>query len=377
LTGKVTSSKFSYNREDIENISNTLVVLFKDERIQTQIILIKAVKKYIDSTSFIPNSQRLKIFRKFSPMFGTETSDILLKSLSYFILKENINFVNRILQAIDIFTKKENVANEIFRAVNPPELVKDNEQEIEWIEGNNISFFNELKEKLEESVEKKQVNKCNNVFRPGRGSSFMDRIVDYLEKFNKSKIDKTKYTIDSNLYVWRFTKKIGGNEIVYWAINPYEEIPNGAHPKYSRYIKLFSFVQFVVVEKDFFARQNALESLPSLDSFGSSGANNSKNTKKNNRKENFPTLSSSSSQVVKSCWNGNNKSIMDAASLPNPIVKKPVAATWETFDKFDKSNYDCQPESDETCSSDRNDSFGHYYANDNSDNDLCDDYEKY
>jgi hypothetical protein len=310
LTGKITPSKQKYSNSEIQVIAKILLKIFKHPDIKTHKMIQNNIKEYVN----LP----IKIFWDYGTILGEKTSEILVNALSYFVILGKADFVSTILQSIDIFTKKKSEASELYKEIiklgDPKEYERlyNNQNgynyDDDYTEGNIENAFDELKQRLEDKLDKDNNTKQEQkVFRPRLGLSFIDKLYDHLEKFNKANIEKKKFEINDEFsYIWRFTKKIEGVESVNWVIGCYDA-PDGAHPKYSYYIDLYKFLRFVVVDKNFFAKKNIILTAPSLDGLCDSN--------------DISTKQSVSSQKT-SCWNGINQSVKNAVNLPVQNLKK-------------------------------------------------------
>ena len=94
---------------DILQIANILVVLSNDDRIQSHNINKSNIKKYCRN--------KITICEKFATISGKNTATTLLKSLSYFVEMKNDEYINIILQAIDIFTNHIDIAFSLHKEI--------------------------------------------------------------------------------------------------------------------------------------------------------------------------------------------------------------------------------------------------------------------
>jgi hypothetical protein len=318
LTGKITPSKPKYNNNEIQVIAKILLKIFKHQDIKAHKIVQSNIKGYVN----LP----LRVFWEYDSLLNEKTSEILVNALSYFVILGKADFVSTILQSIDIFTKKKSEACELYKEIlklgDPKEYDRfcnsrsdnDNNCDDDYIEGNIEKAFEELKKSLEDKLDRDDnTTQEQKVFRHRLGFSFIDKLYDYLEKFNKSFIERKKYLVDENAYIWRYTKKMDGKEIVNWVIDGYDA-PEGAHPKYSCYISLNKFLKFVVENKNFFAKRNVLLTTLSLSDLSNLNVKSANQTCKVDQ--------STAAQQKTICWNGINQSVKNAVKLPIPNQKK-------------------------------------------------------
>jgi hypothetical protein len=85
-----------YDTKTILLIANVLAILFKNDNVQSHAINSENIKKFYRN--------KLNISDVFEKTLGKNTAQTLLKSLSYFVELNKPNYIEKILQAIDIFT---------------------------------------------------------------------------------------------------------------------------------------------------------------------------------------------------------------------------------------------------------------------------------
>jgi hypothetical protein len=344
---KIVKSKEFYSNKDITFIAKILAKVFKNDEILSHIVDKKIVEKYIPISN-------IRISWEFDEIFGSKTYDLLLKSLSYFVFNRKVDFINVILQAIDIFANKKNDKNlykEIWKIGDPDRYdAKFNKQENFGKLGNPKNYFVELRDKLEKKMEEK--TKTNNIFPPryvaySVSDKAIDIIYDNLEKANNAMINKKSFDIDKKIYLWRYTKLVDEKEMVYWMIKDDGKPPNDAHSKYSEYFELCQFVKYIVNDTDFFAKKNALLNSVSLCEL---------------------TQSKPAPPINRGCWDGTNQKIKDAINLP--VKKEEKVKVKETMIPTRPKIY-----SPNVFDEDIFDSYCNYNYNDNHDDNHYDDIE--
>lgn len=346
LTDKIVPKKKSYDTKDILIIANVLAKIFKNQTIKSHVPIMKNIQKYIKQFG------NIRIFSNFVNIFDDDTLQLLLKSLSYFVKLEKVEYISIILQAIDIFSNNKSVAFDLYKEIikiGDPEqyemIYNKKEDETFGTEANPKVFFDELKDQLEEKSLNTNTQK---LFKAKQVLTFIDQLYDHLDKFYESKTKKTVASTVSELkvlYIWRYTliaDKISRKEIINWSINNEEEVPKGCHPKYSQYVNLFEFVKFVVDDNKFFLTRELLFNAPQLEGL---------------------ELSPSPKQSF-GCWNGLNQKVKDAKSIVAQVAKPPPPKSARILKKNDCHYYDDHEEY--TSMSEFEDNT--YYSNDDCEN---------
>jgi hypothetical protein len=322
LTDKIVPKKKSYDTKDILIIANVLAKIFKNQTIKSHVPIMKNIQKYIKQFG------NIRFFSNFANIFDDDTLQLLLKSLSYFVKLEKVEYISIILQAIDIFSSNKSLAFDLYKEIikiGDPEqyemIYNKKEDETFGIEANPKVFFDELKDKLEEKSLNTNTQK---LFKTKQVLTFIDQLYDYLDKFYESKTKKTGGSIVSELkvlYIWRCTliiDKTSKREIINWSINNEEEIPERSHPKYSQYVNLFEFAKFVVNDNKFFLARELLFNAPQLEGLESTPS----------PKQSF------------GCWNGVNQKVKDAKSIVPQAAKPNPPKPTRIFKKIDCHYYD-------------------------------------
>jgi hypothetical protein len=350
LTDKITPKKKSYDKKDILLIANVIAKIFKNPSVTSHQTNLKHIKNYVSlvspSSSITSSTITLNIFSQYAEIFGSNTRILLLKSLSFFVEKKKTDYISIILQTIDIFTTNKQIGSELYKEImrigDPISfdiIYNKKGQEYDYSFGTEVSpseFYNELKDELEklelsflnsQNKQNKQdkedkENKEDKIFKAKKSSTIYNDIFDYLVNFYKANKKKEKINTDinkivSNLYLWKYNtiNSFTQKENTFWVILDETKVPEDAHPKYSYYIDLPSFLKFII-NSNFFTKREIFDDSPQLGT----------------QIKQYSTPS---------CWNGVNKSVKDAIDIipPKPITKKVKQESNQTENISHHSNF--------------------------------------
>lgn len=266
--------KQNYTQKDIAIMIKVLLAIHKNADFQNFTIIQNHVENCLGKN---PN---IRILHQFNEIFGTSTLQFLFKSLSYFVNLKKPEYIDIILQIIDIFSNKSHIASgfeihkEILKNYNMAlyKLIYENTNEYEYKnenveefgkEGNCDNFYRELKERIDNKINEKDEKK---IFKPRAEQGIVDRVIIEAKKYVTSKIKKEPHNFDSDVYIWKYTNINYGVKTTNWYLGT--DYPEKAHPRNSEYILIEHFIKYLVDTKDIlFERelQAKLANLPSLE----------------------------------------------------------------------------------------------------------------
>lgn len=262
----VTQKKQNYTQKDIAIMVKVLLSVYKNTEFQKSITMNNCVETYLGKT---PN---IRILYNFNEIFGIDTLQFLYKMLSYFVHLAKPEFISITLQIIDIFSNKTHMCcgfdlhKEILKNydIRSYRLIYEKEEEEEEFgrEGNCDDFYQNLEEKLNEKINEKDEKK---VFKAKTDQGIIDKIIIEAKKYVTSKIKKTPFSFDKNIYIWRYSNVNFGAKTINWYLG--NDYPEKAHPKHSEYISIEKFIKFLVDTKKIFIEreiQAKFANLPTL-----------------------------------------------------------------------------------------------------------------